>query len=65
MACHDSTDATTHGNLMTLDPTPTDPWSGDEVETCLICHGASKDSAKNVHSIANPYVPPYPREPEP
>lgn len=62
-ACHDSTDATTHGALMTLDPTPADPWNGDEVETCSICHGAgSENSAKNVHSIANPYVPPYPRE---
>ncbi len=64
MACHDSTASTTHGNLMTYDPTPADPWSGDEFETCTICHGANSDlSPKAVHSIANPYVPPYPREP--
>ena len=63
-ACHDSTDATTHGALMTWDPTPADPWNGDEVETCAICHGADAEfSPKKVHSIANPYVPPYVREP--
>lgn len=64
LACHDSTEATTHAALMTFDSTPADPWSGDEIETCVICHGPkSENSAKNVHSIANPYVPPYPREP--
>lgn len=64
MSCHDSTDSTTHGQLMTWDPTPADPWNGDEVETCTICHGADAEYApKNVHSIANPYVPPYIREP--
>lgn len=63
-ACHDSTEATAHGALTTLDPTPADPWSGDEVETCAVCHGADAEfSAKRVHSIANPYVPPYVREP--
>ncbi len=65
MACHDSTAATTHGSLTTLDPTPGDPFSGDEIETCTICHGADSEfSPQNVHRIANPYVPPYPREPE-
>ena len=64
LACHDATDMTTHASLMTYDPTPADPWNGDEVETCGICHGPdSEESAKNAHSIANPYVPPYPREP--
>ena len=63
-ACHDSTEATTHGSLMTWDPPPADPWNGDEVETCEICHGASSElNPKANHSIANPYVPPYPREP--
>jgi len=62
-ACHDSTESTTHGQLMTWDPTPADPWNGDEVETCGICHGPTSEySAKKAHSIANPYVPPYPRE---
>ncbi len=64
LSCHDSTASTTHAALMTLDATPADPYSGDETETCNICHGAqSEQSPKNVHSIANPYVPPYPREP--
>ncbi|MBL9139928.1 MAG: hypothetical protein JNK85_28915 [Verrucomicrobiales bacterium] len=64
LACHDSTTSTTHASLMTWDPTVADPWSGDEIETCDVCHGADSDmSAARVHSIANPYVPPYPREP--
>ncbi len=62
LACHDADAAQTHGNLMTYDPTPADPWSGDEVETCEVCHGSDADfSPAKVHSIANPYVPPYPR----
>jgi len=64
MACHDSDAALAHGNLMTYDPTPGDPWSGDETESCEICHGKDAEfSAKAVHSIFNPYVPPYVREP--
>ena len=64
MACHDTDAALMHGNLMTFDPTPSDPWSGDEVETCEICHGKDAEfNAKAVHSIGNPYVPPYPRAP--
>jgi hypothetical protein len=47
---------------MTIDPTPQDPWNGDERETCAVCHGNdSAFSAKEVHSISNPYVPIYPR----
>jgi OmcA/MtrC family decaheme c-type cytochrome len=36
--CHDSNAAMTHMRLQTLDPTPADPWSGDEQESCTICH---------------------------
>lgn len=41
-ACHDSDGAIAHGTIMTIDPTPADPWSGDEVESCTACHGAGK-----------------------
>ena len=36
--CHDSDSATSHMRLQTYDPTPADPWSGDEVESCKTCH---------------------------
>jgi hypothetical protein len=36
--CHDSDAATAHMNLMTWDPTPADPFSGDEEESCQACH---------------------------
>jgi len=36
--CHDSDSATAHMNLQTYDPTPTNPWSGDEKESCKVCH---------------------------
>ncbi|UCF35160.1 MAG: hypothetical protein JSV78_07610, partial [Phycisphaerales bacterium] len=36
--CHDSLDATAHMDLMTWDPTPENPWSGDEEESCNACH---------------------------
>jgi hypothetical protein len=36
--CHDADAAMTHMTLNTLDPTPADPWSGDEVESCASCH---------------------------
>jgi OmcA/MtrC family decaheme c-type cytochrome len=63
-ACHDSALAVTHMALQTYDPTPVDPWSGDEVETCEICHGGEADYApKIVHRISNPFVPIYPRAP--
>lgn len=65
LACHDSDKAKTHAKLNTFDPTPLDPFGGDEVETCTLCHGAGKDfSPDKVHNVANPYVAPYPREPE-
>ncbi|MDO8716471.1 MAG: hypothetical protein Q7J73_06655 [Dehalococcoidales bacterium] len=63
MACHDSAKARSHGELNTFDPTPLLPDSKDEIETCDVCHGASKEfSPDKVHNISNPYVPPYPRE---
>ena len=50
---------------MTRDATPADPWSGDEMETCTVCHGPGKDfSPDKVHNISKPYKPPYVREPE-
>jgi hypothetical protein len=36
--CHDGDAAKVHMKLMTLDPTPADPWSGDEEESCKACH---------------------------
>ncbi len=51
LACHDSDDAANHARLMTYDPTPNDPWSGDEEESCPICHGAGKEfSPDTVHT---------------
>jgi hypothetical protein len=64
LACHDSDEAKFHGKLMTYDPTPDDPYGGDEVETCTICHGADAAFSPDfVHNISDPYKPPYPREP--
>jgi hypothetical protein len=65
LACHDSDDAQTHADLQTSDPTPNEPWNGDEVETCVVCHGEEREFApKIVHNIWDPYKPPYPREAE-
>jgi hypothetical protein len=36
--CHDSDAAQSHFKLMTFDPTPQNPWSGDEEESCQTCH---------------------------
>ena len=36
--CHDGDAALTHMKLMTYDPTPDAPWSGDEAESCAACH---------------------------
>jgi hypothetical protein len=36
--CHDSDAATAHMDTMTWDPTPENPWSGDEDESCGACH---------------------------
>jgi predicted CXXCH cytochrome family protein len=38
MGCHDSNQATAHMNAQVVDPTPTAPWSGDERESCAVCH---------------------------
>lgn len=64
LACHDSDAAKAHASLMTWDATPDDPWNIGGVESCVICHDSDGAfSAKRVHAIANPYVPPYPRAP--
>ena len=64
LACHDSDEAKYHAALMTFDLTPDDPYGGDEVETCIICHGEhSAFSPDQMHNISDPYKPPYPREP--
>lgn len=36
--CHDSQAAQAHFVAFTADRTPADPWSGDEVESCAVCH---------------------------
>ena len=65
LACHDSDDAKCPGKLTTYDPTPDDPYGGDEVETCKTCHGPDAAfSPDKVHNISDPYKPPYPREPQ-
>jgi hypothetical protein len=65
LACHDTDEAKTHAKLMTFIPDPSDPYGPSAVETCVICHEEDAAFAPHkVHSIANPYVPPYPREPE-
>jgi len=64
LACHDSDEAKVHGLLMTYIPDQDDPYGPKAQESCVVCHG--KDTAYSpdkVHSIANPYVPPYPRAP--
>ncbi|MHB8521466.1 MAG: multiheme c-type cytochrome [Limisphaerales bacterium] len=64
LACHDSDAAKTHGKLMTWIPDPNDPYGPTAIETCEVCHDADAEfSPDKVHSISNPYVPPYPREP--
>ncbi len=36
--CHDTDAAQSHMKLMTYDPTPANPFSGDEEESCTVCH---------------------------
>ena len=36
--CHDSDEASAHMKVMTYDPTPGNPWNGDEEESCKACH---------------------------
>lgn len=63
LACHDNDYARYHADIMTLDLSPQDPWNGDEIETCVVCHGKDSEfTPKAVHSISNPYIAPYPRE---
>ena len=38
MGCHDADAATAHIKSQVYDPTPANPWSGDEVEACQTCH---------------------------
>lgn len=65
LACHDSDEAIVKAQLLTFDLTEDEPYSGDEVETCVICHGSGADfSPDKMHNISDPYKPPYPREPE-
>ena len=64
LACHDTDPAKAHGELMTYMPDPTDPYGPMAQESCEVCHGdGAAYSADKVHSISNPYVPPYPRAP--
>lgn len=64
LACHDEDAAKVHGMLMTYMPDPNDPYGPKAMESCEVCHGAGKAySPDKVHSIADPYVPPYPRAP--
>jgi hypothetical protein len=64
LACHDSDDAKAHGRIMTYMPDPNDPYGPSAQESCEVCHGAGTEfSPEKVHSISNPYVPPYKREP--
>jgi hypothetical protein len=63
-ACHDSPTTWVHVTLATIDPTPAQPYSGDEAESCTVCHGPDDDfSPAVVHDVWDPYAPPYPREP--
>ena len=64
LACHDKDAAITHAALQITDPTPAEPYSSDEVETCTVCHGRGKEfSPDKMHNISDPYKPPYLREP--
>lgn len=64
LACHDSDTTIVHAKLMTWDPTPAEPFSGDEAETCTVCHGkGDAHSPAAVHSLTDPYVPLYLRAP--
>jgi hypothetical protein len=63
LACHDSDDDKAHGKIMTYIPDPNDPYGPTAVESCDVCHGENAEFAPSkVHSISNPYKPPYPRQ---
>lgn len=38
VGCHDNDAAQAHMKAMTYDPTPADAYSGDEKESCVLCH---------------------------
>lgn len=63
--CHDTDAAIAHTTLMTLDPTPENPWSGDEQESCQSCHGAGAafEISKHVMNVSEPFQFPYARSP--
>jgi len=63
--CHDTDAAIAHTTLMTLDPTPENPWSGDEQESCQSCHGAGAafEISKHVMNVSDPFQFPYARRP--
>lgn len=63
--CHDSDAAIAHTTLMTFDPTPANPFSGDESESCSTCHGVGRDFAisTKVMNISAPVQYPYNRAP--
>ncbi len=64
LSCHDTNAAIGHGVLNTVDPTPAEPFSGKQTETCTVCHGKVRQfSPDKLHNISDPYKPPYPREP--
>ena len=57
-SCHDDASTAGHAAINTW----TDS-SGNVIETYETCHGSDADFAVDkVHNVANPYVPPYPRE---
>lgn len=63
--CHDSDAAIAHTTLMTIDPTPANPFSGDESESCATCHGANRDFAVStgIMNVNTPFQFPYVRRP--
>lgn len=63
--CHDTDSAIAHTALMTYDPTPENPYSGDEQESCQSCHGAGAafEISKHVMNVSGPFQFPYARRP--
>lgn len=63
--CHDKDVVEAHAKIQTLMVDANDPFSRNNIETCVVCHGPNADFAvEKVHNITTPYKPPYPREPE-
>ncbi|MCK9531194.1 MAG: hypothetical protein M0R77_11650 [Gammaproteobacteria bacterium] len=63
--CHDSDAAIAHTALQTYDPTPENPYSGDEQESCATCHGTGRNFAISTHvmNVSGPFQFPYARAP--